>query len=111
VESKAHHSRRPHLHGGEADLAISLDEMRITGREQGTLLENWKEQLRSTGQVLNIEVAAVLARRNGAKAVKAAGACRNNPSRVGRACHAALVDHALFTLGPLNELLRGRGDC
>ena len=107
---EAHHSGGAHLDGGDADLAVALCEVAVAGGEQRALLEHRQKQLGPLGELLHIEVAAVLARRQGAQAGEPAWTRRHRARRIGRQCEAAAIDHALLARGPGGEQLRGGGD-
>src|ERR1700728_1417865 len=58
-----------HLDGAtEGDLAVTLAEVKVAHRQAGALYINRKKDLRAARQILDIAVAAMLARRNGARA-------------------------------------------
>jgi hypothetical protein len=62
------------------------------------------------GQLLDIEIAAVLARRQGAQAGEPARTLRHGALQVGRKGEAALVDDALLAHRPLHQLFGRRRD-
>ena len=106
MQLEAHHGGGAHLDRGDADLAVALGEMAVAGREQRALLEHRQKQLRPLGQLLHVEIAAVLARRQRAQPGEAAGPGRHRAVGVGRQRHAAALDHPLLARGPGRELLR-----
>src|SRR5262249_29904082 len=69
VDPEADHARRRHLHRGHAHLAVALGEVAVAGREEGALDGHGQEELGPAGELLHVEVAAVLAGRQGAEAV------------------------------------------
>src|ERR1019366_8941082 len=102
---------RRHFDGGNADFAIALREVAISGREQSAVGEHRKIQLRTGGELFHIEVSAALTRRNGAQTV----GCRWSGGRNGAACirrknKAALCQRVVFTFGPFGQLLQRRSD-
>ena len=101
---EAHHGGCAHFDRGDADLAVALGEMAVAGREQRTLVEDRQEQLGALGELLDVEIAAVLARRQGAQAVQPAGAARHRAVWDRRQHEAAGIERPLLALGPFLEL-------
>ena len=81
MDLEADHRGGAHLDRRHADFAVALCEMPVAGREQAALNEYRQEELGAFGQLLHIEIAAVLARRQGAQAGKTAGPDRHRAGR------------------------------
>jgi hypothetical protein len=82
--------------------------MSVAGGEQRALGEHRQQQLGTLGQLLDVEIAAVLARRQGAQAFEAAAPARHRAGLARRYDKAAGIERALLALGPFLELLRRR---
>ena len=109
MHAEAHHAAGGHLHRRHAHLPIALGEVGIAGREERPLHRHRQEELRASGQLLHVEVAAVLAGRQRAEAVvggRPAG--RDGVGGVGRQSEPPLRRHRGLPSGPGLEL-RPRG--
>ena len=106
MHGEAHRTGRGHLDRGDADFAIALGEVGVAGRKQGAFDVDRQEQFGAARELLDVEVAAVLARRQGAQAVaggRAGGGYRAD--RVGRQGEPAAAGDVRLAFGPGRDLL------
>src|SRR5205814_4705132 len=75
-----------HLHRGAGDLAVALSEMGIARREQRPGHEYRNQKPAAFGQLLDVDVPRVLARRDGAQA-----SARERPAVPAQACRHRVV--------------------
>src|ERR1700751_3766301 len=95
--------RCTHLDGGHAYFAVALRKMPVAGREETALFEDREEQFRAFGQLLDVEIAAVLAWRHSSQTGEAARAGRHRTGSVWRKRKTAPVDHALLAGRPFSK--------
>jgi hypothetical protein len=89
-DAKAHGDGGAHLDGGDADLAVALGEVAIAHGEQRALYGDGEQQGRALRELLDVEVPAVLPRRNGPQPSLGHRALNGHGSRaVGRQGEAA----------------------
>src|SRR5947207_2096210 len=70
ADPEAHDARGAHLDRGDADLSVTLGEVRIAGREQRALDRHGQQELAAFRQMLHVEVTAVLAWRQRPQSVR-----------------------------------------
>ena len=70
VHREAHRAGRGHLDRRDAHLAIALGEVGVARRKQRALDVDRQEELCAAGELLDVEVAAVLARRQRAQSLR-----------------------------------------
>ncbi len=101
-----HHRGGPHLDRGHAHLAVALGEVAVAHREQRALDRHRELERRPLGDLLDVHVAAVLARWDRAQAVGGRRALAGHRAGgVGRHHQAAAAQQCLLALGPRGHLL------
>jgi hypothetical protein len=82
--------------------------MRIASRKQRPFHEHGKQEFGTFGELLDVEISPVFARRDSAQALDAATPTRHRAGLPRRHHEGAGIEGALLALGPFLELLRRR---
>src|SRR6266496_1992403 len=69
MHAEAHDTGHTHFHGGDAHLPVALGEVAVTRREERAIDGHGQQELRAFAELLHVEVAAVLTRRQRSKPV------------------------------------------
>src|SRR5262249_16045195 len=98
----------PHLHRGHTHFAVALGEVAVAHGEQGALDRDGHLQGRAFRDLLDVEIAPILRRRDRAEPLgggRSAG--RDRPRWIRRHDEPATAQESLFALGPCGHLLTG----
>src|ERR1700719_957045 len=98
VYREAHEDRPGHLDRGTAGLPVALREMRVADREEGAVDKDRQHEARALAQLLDVEIAAVLARRDRAQRLGGDWLRRRHRTVfLGRQHHPAAAEEVGFT--------------